>query len=337
MTHYTSTTTTFDASQGGQVQVTTKRSRRAGAKWTRSGCLTCKRRRKRCDETKPSCSNCVRLGMACEGYGSMWAKPLNPSAQVFQQSMPPKRQRLSASPCSSGPPAGRTSPCPDFSGYPPSCVPSSSSLNADGKEDRPFDAKTRNLSRTTNDGSDAARIDHLEVVPLKPSSNITHLSHLEAHYLQYHMVQGSKLMVNLESDENPLRSLLIPRACSSPLVMNALCAVSAVHLANRTHNSLDAQTAATNYYIQTMSGLRSILSAASGRGYPEETILAVALLCKYEIVRGSVKQWEMHLDALERLVISRGGFASFDEDMTEFLWGLYEKFPWNPLRSSDES
>ena len=32
----------------------------------RSGCLNCRRRRKKCDETKPSCTKCDRLGEECE-------------------------------------------------------------------------------------------------------------------------------------------------------------------------------------------------------------------------------------------------------------------------------
>ncbi|KAK1138971.1 lysine requiring protein [Aspergillus melleus] len=86
---------------------------------------------------------------------------------------------------------------------------------------------------------------------------------------------------------------------------------------------MDAQTAAANYYIRTMSGLRSALTEFPRKPFSDESILAVALLCKYEIVRGSVKQWSVHLDALEKLVISRGGLTSFDKDTADFLWGLF--------------
>lgn len=32
------------------------------------GCWTCKRRRRRCDNTRPTCQSCARHGMSCEGY-----------------------------------------------------------------------------------------------------------------------------------------------------------------------------------------------------------------------------------------------------------------------------
>ncbi|KAH8683805.1 fungal-specific transcription factor domain-containing protein [Ilyonectria robusta] len=36
---------------------------------TRTGCWTCRLRRKKCDENTPTCSNCVSRGLHCYGYG----------------------------------------------------------------------------------------------------------------------------------------------------------------------------------------------------------------------------------------------------------------------------
>ncbi|CAE6442030.1 unnamed protein product [Rhizoctonia solani] len=40
---------------------------------SRSGCLTCKARRKKCDETKPFCQRCERAGVQCSGYSYLGA------------------------------------------------------------------------------------------------------------------------------------------------------------------------------------------------------------------------------------------------------------------------
>ena len=34
----------------------------------RTGCLTCRRRRKKCDETRPACKACIKTNVVCEGY-----------------------------------------------------------------------------------------------------------------------------------------------------------------------------------------------------------------------------------------------------------------------------
>lgn len=41
---------------------------------TKTGCHTCRQRKKKCDEAKPECKNCTRGGHTCTGYGP---KPLN--------------------------------------------------------------------------------------------------------------------------------------------------------------------------------------------------------------------------------------------------------------------
>ncbi|KAJ5808586.1 hypothetical protein N7474_009855 [Penicillium riverlandense] len=45
---------------GSQAKVTKGRSK--------TGCITCRRRKKKCDETKPACLNCQKNAVVCEGY-----------------------------------------------------------------------------------------------------------------------------------------------------------------------------------------------------------------------------------------------------------------------------
>ncbi|KAF2490777.1 hypothetical protein BU16DRAFT_134671 [Lophium mytilinum] len=51
---------------------------------TKTGCQTCRRRKKKCDEAKPECSNCIRGGFICEGYAhkATWTKPSLSKAHV---------------------------------------------------------------------------------------------------------------------------------------------------------------------------------------------------------------------------------------------------------------
>ena len=56
---------------------------------TKTGCHTCRGRKKKCDEGKPTCQNCDRGGFVCNGYGP---KPANSKVtgqrQVPLQSKP---------------------------------------------------------------------------------------------------------------------------------------------------------------------------------------------------------------------------------------------------------
>lgn len=49
---------------------------------TRTGCWTCRARRKKCDETRPHCKTCTNLSLQCEGYDFRlkWAAHRKPLA-----------------------------------------------------------------------------------------------------------------------------------------------------------------------------------------------------------------------------------------------------------------
>ncbi|KAJ6121720.1 hypothetical protein N7512_004185 [Penicillium capsulatum] len=313
------------------------RTRQTGTPWTRSGCLTCKRRRKGCDKAKPSCNNCIKQGRTCEGYGSIWADPLGPGAKVFNpRETSSKRRRLSVSP-SSDSISPLQSPCWDVSSdmqSPPGTVSGWFVLSSPQPRIIEDIVPTSRHEKTTDDQNETDIYMQVrqELVP-RPHAYPSHLSSNESHYLQYHVEHGSKLLANLESDDNPLRSLLIPRSMSSPLLMKAVCAVSALHLANRSHH-FDAQTAAADYYGRALGGIRTALAESSTDSLSDDAMLAVGLMCKYEVVRGSVSQWVVHLNALQRLIASRGGLISMDRDAAEFLRGLYV-YAYNMARISN--
>jgi transcriptional activator protein UGA3 len=51
---------------------------------SRTGCLTCRARRKRCDNQQPQCANCTRLNLTCD-----WQPPRRLVADTFPQSTSP--------------------------------------------------------------------------------------------------------------------------------------------------------------------------------------------------------------------------------------------------------
>ncbi|KAJ5491447.1 hypothetical protein N7539_003014 [Penicillium diatomitis] len=279
------------------------------------------------DEAK-SCNNCLKVGRVCEGYGDLWVAPLGPSAPVFKTDRNAKRRRLNSSSPVSSSQSLSASPSPSLSltsndqwarreWRTEAVTPGIVSLSPSPSHGRISELEAE------NDGREQSLEDQsLRALIPRPRGFRSHLSSEEAHYLQYHEVMGSQRLANLDSEHNPLRSFLIPRAMTSPLLMKAVCAISAMHLSNRTDNP-DAKYASLDFYDRTLKGLRNVIAESATESIPDDALLAVGMMCKYEVVRGSVKQWVVHLTALHKLISSRGGFGTMDPEAAHFLRGLY--------------
>ncbi|KAH7012476.1 uncharacterized protein B0I36DRAFT_339349 [Microdochium trichocladiopsis] len=79
---------------------------RAFSHRTRAGCLTCKTRRKKCDEQRPICNRCKVGGFICDGYEADGAarkqrKP-SPATSASSSSSSPPSSSSSSSPSASG-------------------------------------------------------------------------------------------------------------------------------------------------------------------------------------------------------------------------------------------
>lgn len=64
---------------------------------TRTGCLTCRRRKKRCDERRPSCTGCQRNRLECqwESAGSLiWPKRRRARGTGAEKLLPDQAQRM---------------------------------------------------------------------------------------------------------------------------------------------------------------------------------------------------------------------------------------------------
>ncbi|KAL6822876.1 hypothetical protein J3E69DRAFT_338109 [Trichoderma sp. SZMC 28015] len=75
----------------------------------KTGCLTCKKRRVKCDEGRPSCERCLSTGRVCDGYGIWDSISKAPSKLKDKRVSPlsntivlPQLQGVSGKPCSIG-------------------------------------------------------------------------------------------------------------------------------------------------------------------------------------------------------------------------------------------
>ncbi|KAI1270131.1 hypothetical protein F5Y18DRAFT_414011 [Xylariaceae sp. FL1019] len=108
-----------DQSRDPVIHSDPKKRKRNFSNRTKTGCLTCRKRKKKCDETKPECTNCLRGGFICYGYPNQRGHPKleNKPAAVPLESkdpsyIPPGAYGMPQSSAYSNPPAPAAGPSP---------------------------------------------------------------------------------------------------------------------------------------------------------------------------------------------------------------------------------
>ncbi|KAF4823010.1 Sterol uptake control protein 2 [Colletotrichum siamense] len=101
----------------------------------RTGCVTCRARRLKCDEKKPSCNNCTRLNLECGGY--VTPIKFKDQTDLWERKQRKKREAKKAASANRQSPS---SPAPSRSDPPPAPAPQSSQtvINLDDVHDDTF-------------------------------------------------------------------------------------------------------------------------------------------------------------------------------------------------------
>ena len=169
--------------------------------------------------------------------------------------------------------------------------------------------------------------EHLDVLEAQASpeeylipgkiDSFSDLSHSDWQNYQYYVEKMSDLILNGHAPQNPLRVVAIPRIMSSPVLLQAVCSISAQHRANSSlKGRAQYQRAADLYYLRALSSLKNMipyvmyLQTSAGYHDPEalEHILLISIfLCKHEIIKSGVANWRAHLAGVEL-------FSQFLED-----------------------
>ncbi|KAI1738821.1 hypothetical protein F4680DRAFT_424160 [Xylaria scruposa] len=82
---------------GGPAVLTAGRHKKEIKRRTKTGCLTCRKRRIKCDELHPTCKNCQKSKRECLGYDPIFKNNQQPQQQSPQQSHQPQQTHHSAS------------------------------------------------------------------------------------------------------------------------------------------------------------------------------------------------------------------------------------------------
>lgn len=194
-----------------------------------------------------------------------------------------------------------------------------------------------------------------------PSREMSHLSVFNTTIrppaqqpFQYFVERLSGLLVNAIGNENPLRTLIVPRVTHSPLLLNTVCAVSCLHRSRHAEGEMRTQfqTESTQYYVSALADMRKFISHAQlpdragsggssgssssagvGTALPNDlwslqvALLSSIFLCKYEIIKDGITHWRQHFDGIEffsKMLSSNPGQASIP-DIQNFARSLYVK------------
>jgi hypothetical protein len=241
---------------------------------TRHGCLTCRRRKKKCDETKPSCVACARNCLDCSwpvhrgrGRASSKDKQDSPLEEAGQGALNPRLEN-------------HTQPVS------PSTMVSSAEIQCSSPEWTTGDELAHDSVVVWHDDL-GSFLSIRRAAMLLPASKV-----LLSHYL----AETSLLLATVPAQNNPFASWVMAIAYNDDLLMHSILALSGSHLTFKLQGNMEIQNATSRHYSLVLRTLHSVFQDAITLNDPAmimRLLLMMMILCHYEvcfrlIVRNSV-------------------------------------------------
>ncbi|KAJ5381912.1 uncharacterized protein N7496_004340 [Penicillium cataractarum] len=246
-----------------------------------TGCSTCRRRHVRCDEASPTCKNCTRLGLQCDGtQGRMTFKVYGPSQAQDAGQAPRKQKKGSSSPESLG----------------ESCFTSSFSVKLEGEKEGDCEALIVSPS-TVPQWSGQTHFRFLQPM-FQPNIRSLTIPCTDEHYFSHFVNQVSTLLIIYDTNINinPYRSYFPEFARSSPSMIGAMQALGALHLANTSVGADRNQhlQQAMGKYGQVVKMFRDRYTLPDGQ-LGIRDFATCLLLCLFEMMDSQHQNWDVHL------------------------------------------
>ena len=239
---------------------------------TRSGCLTCRRRRKKCDELKPTCLACWRNCIQCT-----WPVEV-PTDSTTSQRPASSNGDVASSPKDNHE-ASQRSTWQDPSAYQ---TPPSDCLYHLDWTDNVFARREVPRERSLSVVRSPGRLQLTRVPSQRALASTASSCTLLSHYL----AQTAALVAPISLENNVFLTVLVPMAYTDDLLMHAILALSGAHLDFREGAQPQIQHAASVHYGLVLRGLRHELTEASPEVSTEKMLrlsLVLVLLCHVEV------------------------------------------------------
>ncbi|KAH6980622.1 fungal-specific transcription factor domain-containing protein [Ilyonectria sp. MPI-CAGE-AT-0026] len=276
----------------------TRRSKRsANFTRTKSGCLTCRLRRKKCGERRPVCEGCTRNSLICSWPSQTPAPDVTVASGEEIRANSTRSRTANAS--------------HDMSS--PSC-PAPIAHRVSGK--RITQAVIPVCERAGGPPTP-------NMMPLGPPISSSFPGKIEEQSLFQHYVcsTASRLTVRREGDFNPFLTLVIPLAYRHSDVLHAVLAISSSHLSFS--DPYYTAIAKSHYAVALRAAKYHITKVAQGKHDNIAHFLALlALLCNFEAVDGDMSgAIQSHLTASSAL-LPAASLSGEDKELVAFILEL---------------
>ncbi|OHE92500.1 hypothetical protein CORC01_12218 [Colletotrichum orchidophilum] len=249
---------------------------------SRTGCLTCRDEGYKCDEAKPHCGRCVRLGKTCKGYGLRvrWKSAEDPTdgGRIT-------KKRSSKFKGSAGS-RKATSPLTDEHVATPSSMTVTSTSNPDG-------LIFRNPSYLSPDISPMNR------------------------YLLHHWNESLAKVISMASGvRNPFLVHLTPMMPRSTALLFAISSMAAGHLAIL-RNDCSLKALSSHHMLVALTSLRESIQTEN----PELSLATILMLQISDRLFNTDSQID-HLAGAKAVIMHAGGPATWNTTSAQFLLSL---------------
>lgn len=279
-----------------------------------TGCLLCKRRKKKCDEAKPKCGDCKRLCLECvwpeerkKPRSSKTRTPESPEQVIKKESVSgsdssSRSASLTSLPIRSSV-SPKTIPARPWNGFWPTDSPPETRPVSSHKPSWDSTAWKDPLSPYSSHGSLAWWED--------PSTNslsvylpqlLPQLGAMEDRaLLNHYSTIVSSVLSRKASVNNPFNHYLLPMAGGNEMVLHCMLALSANHW-RKVHPAL----AERGLYHQgkATSALAALLPEVDGERNGDVALLASLLLCMTDLFDGESQGWKLHLEGARKLLLN---------------------------------
>lgn len=278
-----------------------------------TGCLLCKRRKKKCDEAKPKCGDCKRLCLECvwpeerkKPRSSKTKTPESPEQVIKKESVSSSDSSLRSESVVSLPirnsVSPKTIPAKPWNGSWPtdsSPTPSSHKPSWDSTSIAWQDPFTPYSSHGSMDWWEDPSASSLSVYlpQLLPQLSAVEDRALLNHYSTI----VSSVLSRKASVNNPFNHYLLPMAGGNEMVLHCLLALSANHW-----RKVQPELAERGLYHQGKAtlALAALLPDVNSERNGDVALLASLLLCMTDLFDGESQGWKLHLEGARKLLLN---------------------------------